>query len=857
MASFRDGGLELNIKNMDDLTAPTGDRFTIFAVNSVSPSARAYAMDTGESLWMVDMTGGLHEISNDWLESKVGETSAKLDHIYPAVTEFMSAGLLFLNSTTVQTISSDLEVIGNSAITGNSEFVKGSVTFGQECPAYVNGGLSAFSDICAYEHLSINRMGTVDTMDNITPFFIRSSANRLHPEGWSDPAILVIGNTKVYDMFKPEDRGLRFTVLNRETLQVIHDEVYDTAGSQYRVTDLAWKMFALMNNTKHVGILNSREDWESLIWRKQTVESVGLSATDISAAYWNIQVGSLLDQFERFGLLKAIRASGKHAEMYPNQAGSQYCAVFEGSDILVSGGSSTIYPTNRAIESWVPRVSNSLPVHGEQQRAQIVGWFAQPRQLDITNNIADRSAAFVATAYGRENDAIRETVYVNKNGLPAEFNARVSNTDVDVLKTTFSSPEGLWYLIGDVRIEADLVDITGYATTYLANTLDVTGINTTFVSDTLDVTGLATRVMSNTLDVTGLATRVMSNTLDVTGLATRVMSDTLDVTGLNTRLVTNTANITALNSSIVANTIDITSGATTLRGSTLDITAETRHVGQINMTRNKIVELEYANIDNPYDAVNVEFTRVVLPIGGIIDYVGDGAPVNFLACDGALLPIDQVGAADYWRLYNMAKLYHGFGTSVTLSGNPYLLSAARINVTSISGVQFYVTNPIVDISGVAHTFNGIITGSFPNYTFASGSVQMVSGNPTFVNDGAISSPINYYALPNTNGRATIGTGTTTVLDVTGGSVTYTYGIGDVGGADKHMLTVAELAAHNHYFTTYQDDYAQLSTGQTPPGFGRDASVAGATNWIVSNTGDNKYHNNMQPYVALPKIIRYK
>lgn len=753
MATFRDDGLELNVKaDISDFSTPTGDRFTIFAVNAVSPSGRYYKQETGQQLWMVDSSGGMHEISNEWLEARVEATSAKLDYIYPAVTQFMSAGLLFLNSAVVQTICSDLAIIGDATISGAISFVKGSVETSEECPTYINGGISAFSDFKAYEHFDFNKMGTIDTLDNITPFFVRSSANRLQPEGWSDPALLVIGNTRIYDMFKPTDRGLRFTVLNRENLQVIHDEVYDTAGSQYRVTDLAWKMFELMNNTKRVGILNSREDWESLIWRKQTVESVGMSASDLSPNYANLKVGSLLDQFDRFGLLKAIRAAGKHAEMHPSAAGSQYCAIFEGSNIYVdtSGASAIVYGTNRAVESWIPRVDPRLPVGGEQQRAQLAGWFMQPRQLDPTNNIADRSAAFVAFPYGRENDAVRETVYVNKDGGPSEFNARVSNLNADVLQTTFSSLSGVWHLIGDARIEADIVDITGKATTLVADTLD--------------------------------------------------------------------------------------------------ITASTRHVGQINMTDYKIVNLGYADIDSPQDAVNVEFTRIVTPIGAALDFGGNVAPSNWLMCQGAATTI-----SGFDKLFNVIGFNFGMMSIIDISGSPTVVTGRTY--TSISGVPMLVTDTNIVYGISAQLMTGIIQPILGGYQFVSGVVENVSGIPTFVTGSPsdVTGAINHYLLPLANGKTSIGAGQATVLDISGGSILYTYTIGELGGSDKHTLVSDELPPHQHTFP--QRDDIDGSAGGNTASTGGGGSLSTGTTYVGGGLGYP--HSIMQPYIVFNKIIRYK
>jgi microcystin-dependent protein len=739
MATFRDNGLELNVKNnIGEFSTPTGNRFTIFASNSVSPSGRYFKQETGQQLWMVDSSGALHEISNEWLESRVENTSAKLDYIYPAVTAFMSAGLVFRNSSEVQTISSDLNIIGMVSISGSTSLsgistFSGSLITDENCFTSFNSDISAFSDVSSFTNFRFNKLSTNDTLENITPFFIRSSANRLQPEGWSDPALLIVGNEKIYNMFKPTDRGLRFTVLNRETLQLVHDEVYDTAGSQYRVTDLALKMFTLMNDTKNVGILNSREDWESLIWRKLTVESVGISASSINSNYSNLKIGSLLDQFERFGLLKAIRAAGKHSEMYPDQAASQYCAIFEGSDFYVdtSGASAIVYPTNRAVESWIPRVSNNLPVGGEQQRAQLTGWFVQPRQLDITENINDRSASFVAYPMGHENDAVREVVFVNKNGDAAEFNARISNTDVNVLKTTFSSPSGMWHLIGDVTIEADTLDITGY----------------------------------------------------------------------------------------------------------------TSHVGQINLTDHKIINLEYADINEPGNAVNVEFTRIVTPVGSVLDYGGKVAPSNWLISDGSAVTI-----SGFDKLFNIIGFNYGMMSNITISGSPTIVSGRTY--VAISGVIMLLTDTLIFRNGVMVLMTGQVSTSGSSQ-FVSGYVSNISGTPTFVSGTSsdVTGNVYNFLLPLASGRTSIAAGQATIIDISGGNILFTYQVGEVGGESRHVLTIPEMPSHTHDIVPRQDFAAAGG------GFNSFSNNIPLT--PTSSTGGNLSHNNMQPYIVFNKIIRYK
>jgi microcystin-dependent protein len=547
MASFRDDGVEFNVKaDVSEFSTPTGERFTVFGVTAVSPSGRYYAAESGKQMWLVDSSGGIHELTAEWLETKVAETSAKLDFIYPAVTAFMSAGLLFRNSSTVQTVSSDLNLIGTISVSGNliTSDLGSLITNG---PVAMNADASANANFRVYGELDFAKAGTPDTLENIVPFFIRSSANAIQPQGWIDPRLLVVGNVKIYDEFKQSDRGLRFTVLNRETFQIVHDEVYDTAGSQTRPPLLAYDMFLYMNDSKNVGILNSRESWEALIWRKETAETYGMSASDISAAYSNLTIGSLVDQFDRFGLTKAIRASQIGAGEDASGAGSQYCAIFEGSDIYVdstvpSAVFSVVYPTNRALESWIPFNTRTLPVSGSTQRAQLVGWFMKPRQLDISNNIADRSAPFVASPYGRDTDAVREVAFVNKDAAAGSYNVKIDNNTVDVLTVSFN------------------------------------------------------------------------------------------VTG-----------------------------------------------GKMDLTDHILKNLGYARIDQDGDAVNVAFSKVVTPIGAVLDFAGSTAPSNFLMCDGSALAIS---ASDYTQLYNVIGTVWGAVYDISANLTHFLLpnAAGRVGV---------------------------------------------------------------------------------------------------------------------------------------------------------------------------------
>lgn len=77
-------------------------------------------------------------------------------------------------------------------------------------------------------------------------------------------------------------------------------------------------------------------------------------------------------------------------------------------------------------------------------------------------------------------------------------------------------------------------------------------------------------------------------------------------------------------------------------------------------------------------------------------------------------------------------------------------------------------------------------------------------------------------------------------------------LGGVGGAETHILTVAEMPTHDHVGKT-------LSAGALA-----NSDEAGATNttsvkrsdFSVQSSGGGGAHNNMPPYMAVPFIIRY-
>lgn len=133
----------------------------------------------------------------------------------------------------------------------------------------------------------------------------------------------------------------------------------------------------------------------------------------------------------------------------------------------------------------------------------------------------------------------------------------------------------------------------------------------------------------------------------------------------------------------------------------------------------------------------------------------------------------------------------------------------------------------------------------------------ITGTTFGVGDGSTT-----FNLPFMNGRVPMGTGTYT--DSVSGSVTRT--LGQQIGAEKHVITVAEMASHNHGGGAHTHTLAvnggdgtldTVIASGARNNFTASATGApiGSSGSILSTVGSNTAHNNMQPSLGLNYIIK--
>lgn len=211
----------------------------------------------------------------------------------------------------------------------------------------------------------------------------------------------------------------------------------------------------------------------------------------------------------------------------------------------------------------------------------------------------------------------------------------------------------------------------------------------------------------------------------------------------------------------------------------------------------------------------------LIPTGSVSAYVGTSAPTGWLLCSGATIGSASSGAtaranADTQTLYEL--LWNAIGNTEL---------------------------PIQNSSGVPTTRGASAASDFGDN--------------------------KRLPLPDLRGRVIAGqddmggTSADRLTGLTGGLNGDT--MGATGGAESHVLTVAQLASHYHFTIA---DVRNTSSGDVLAGeqvaqendtggsatYRLDGTSTEANRGDSSNTGNNEAHNNVQPTLILNYIIKY-
>lgn len=154
---------------------------------------------------------------------------------------------------------------------------------------------------------------------------------------------------------------------------------------------------------------------------------------------------------------------------------------------------------------------------------------------------------------------------------------------------------------------------------------------------------------------------------------------------------------------------------------------------------------------------------------------------------------------------------------------------------------FQLMTPVVETipSGTLQAFAGsVIPSGWLLCTGATGAISRTTYSALFAAIGTAYGAGNgstTFNIPNFETRVPVGRGNSPFNS-----------LGNTGGEETHVLTIAELAAHTHTFTSGVPG-AGPTTGTTGQGAG--------TTTPTSSVGSDTAHNNLQPYIVVNYIIK--
>jgi microcystin-dependent protein len=189
---------------------------------------------------------------------------------------------------------------------------------------------------------------------------------------------------------------------------------------------------------------------------------------------------------------------------------------------------------------------------------------------------------------------------------------------------------------------------------------------------------------------------------------------------------------------------------------------------------------------------------------------------------------------------------------VTLSsGN--ILNAGKISNSISSGSSNMPIGSIITYAGIippsGWAFCNGDTLNRNTYSSLFSIIGTIYGSGDSAYWAQVSMPGRTFNLPDLRARVPVGVGQTSYNSINGGnSVTDLYNLGMRGGEEKHILSIAEMPAHNH---SLRPSYG--GGGYQTGGLKADPAATGSDSSGL--TGGNQQHNVMQPFLVLNYIIK--
>jgi microcystin-dependent protein len=228
---------------------------------------------------------------------------------------------------------------------------------------------------------------------------------------------------------------------------------------------------------------------------------------------------------------------------------------------------------------------------------------------------------------------------------------------------------------------------------------------------------------------------------------------------------------------------------------------------------------------------------------------------------------------DYYSGLNETNS-HGFNTTSATGGStshnnmqPYLILNYIIKTDSSNWQETnIVTYTPINYSSPIGTILPYSSSIIPNgWLLCDGTSYIKSNYPelsTLLEDIWGGDPTNFN-VPDLRGRTLVG------IDGGAGRITTNNLLANVGGEEKHTLTINELAKHSHFMfsdegsgndggnsnLTQQSSVAKQCNTSYNEKYAMAAGTVSATLGVTSDVGGDQNHNNLQPYAVVNFIIK--